>query len=225
VPRLTFSWTAKNIALAGVKSLTLFDPTPAKIEDCSSQFFLRPDDVGVPRAKATAPRVAELNAYTPVSVLKTTGLTADLGQLDRFQVVVLTSTPLKDQLAIADYCHQHGIYVVIADTFGLFGMLFTDFGSNFTVVDPTGEDPASGIVVGINSDGLVTTHDEAKHGLEDGDYVTFSEVEGMDALNNAPPRKVTVKGTAPMVLAMFYKYRPAELAQVPTPLASAMSLA
>lgn len=59
---------AKNIALAGVKSLTLYDPAPATISDLSSQFFLHLDDVGKPRAEVTAPRVAELNAYTPVNV-------------------------------------------------------------------------------------------------------------------------------------------------------------
>jgi ubiquitin-activating enzyme E1 len=59
---------AKNIALAGVKSLTLYDPAPALISDLSSQFFLHPEDVGKPRAAVTAPRVAELNAYTPVSI-------------------------------------------------------------------------------------------------------------------------------------------------------------
>src|SRR5436305_962188 len=51
---------AKNIALAGVKSLTLFDPEPAAIADLSSQFFLHPQDVGKPRAEVTAPLVAEL---------------------------------------------------------------------------------------------------------------------------------------------------------------------
>lgn len=61
---------AKNIALAGVKSLTLYDPAPVAIGDLSSQFFLRESDVGKERAAASAPRVAELNAYTPVSVLE-----------------------------------------------------------------------------------------------------------------------------------------------------------
>jgi len=59
---------AKNIALAGVKSLTLHDPSPVAIADLSSQFFLRPEDVGKPRDQVTAPRVAELNAYTPVNL-------------------------------------------------------------------------------------------------------------------------------------------------------------
>ena len=36
--------------------------------------------------------------------------------------------------------------------------------------------------------------DDARHGLEDGDYVTFTEVEGMEGLNGCEPRKITVKG-------------------------------
>ena len=189
-----FARLAKNIALAGVKSLSLYDPTPASLSDLSSQFFLHPEDVGKPRAEVTAPRVAELNTYTPVSVYSSKSLTSDLSQLEQYQVVVLTATPLKDQVTISEYCHQHGIYVIIADTFGLFGSIFTDFGKNFTVVDATGETVVSGIVADIDTDGLVSALDETRHGLEDGDFVTFSEVQGMEGLNNAEPRKVTVKG-------------------------------
>ncbi|KAF9882940.1 hypothetical protein FE257_004875 [Aspergillus nanangensis] len=185
---------AKNIALAGVKSLTVHDPAPAAISDLSSQFFLNPQDVGKPRAEVTAPRIAELNSYVPVTIHEAANLVDDLEQLKRYQAIVLTLTPLKDQLAIADFCHKNGIYLTIADTFGLFGYLFNDFGKNFTVGDATGEDPVSGIVAGIDEEGLVSALDETRHGLEDGDFVTFSEVKGMDGLNNSDPRKVTVKG-------------------------------
>ncbi|KAH0562331.1 E1 ubiquitin-activating protein [Trichoglossum hirsutum] len=185
---------AKNIALAGVKSLTLYDPIPTKIADLSSQFFLHPEDVGTPRATATAPRVAELNSYVPVSILETESITSDLGQLASFQVVVLTSTPLKDQLAISDFCSRNSIHLVISDTFGLFGYIFADFGKDFTVIDTTGESSVNGIVAHISSDGLVSALDETRHGLEDGDHVTFTEIKGMEALNNAEPRKIVVKG-------------------------------
>ncbi|KAI1003152.1 Ubiquitin-activating enzyme E1 1 [Podosphaera aphanis] len=185
---------AKNIALAGVKSLTLFDPKPAAIADLSSQFFLRPEDVGKPRDVVTAPRVAELNSYTPVLIHNTSCLTTGLSQFDKYQVVVLTNTPLKDQLVIAQYLHSKGIYLVVTDTFGLFGYIFCDFGSDFKVTDPTGEAPISGIVAGIDEEGLVSALDETRHGLEDGDYVTFTELVGMEALNSTEPRKVTVKG-------------------------------
>ncbi|KAF5000592.1 hypothetical protein FGRMN_1624 [Fusarium graminum] len=185
---------AKNIALAGVKSLTLYDPAPVQIADLSSQFFLTPSDVGKPRDEVTVPRVAELNAYTPIKLHQSPGLDGDLSQFDKYQVVVLTNTPIHQQKAIGDYCHSKGIYVVMADTFGLFGSVFCDFGEKFTVIDPTGETPLSGIVAGIDEEGLVSALDETRHGLEDGDYVTFSEVEGMEALNGAEPRKITVKG-------------------------------
>ncbi|WPH04508.1 ubiquitin-activating enzyme e1 1 [Acrodontium crateriforme] len=185
---------AKNIALAGVKSLTLFDPKPAAISDLSSQFFLHPADVGKPRAAVTAPRVSELNPYTPVGVHEGESITDDLSQLKRYQVVVLTDTPLKDQVIIADYCHENGIYIVITDTYGLFGTIFTDLGKNFTVGDATGENPLNGMVADVNSEGIVSALDETRHGLEDGDYVTFTEIEGMDGLNDGTPRKISVKG-------------------------------
>ena len=185
---------AKNIALAGVKSLTLFDPAPAAVSDLSSQFFLYPEDVGKPRADVTAPRVAELNSYTPVSVHASKSLTEDLSQLSKYQVIVLTGTSLKDQLEISAYCHKNGIYLVIADIFGLFGSIFTDFGKAFAVADSTGENPVSGIVAGIDDEGLVSALDETRHGLEDGDYVTFTEVQGMEGLNDSEPRKITTKG-------------------------------
>jgi len=45
-----------------------------------------------------------------------------------------------------------------------------------------------------DDEGLVTCLDETRHGLEDGDFVTFTEVQGMWELNDCEPRKVTVKG-------------------------------
>lgn len=41
---------------------------------------------------------------------------------------------------------------------------------------------------------MVTCLDETRHGLEDGNFVTFAEVKGMEELNGCEPRKVTVKG-------------------------------
>ncbi|KAL8633806.1 hypothetical protein Q9189_000542 [Teloschistes chrysophthalmus] len=185
---------AKNIALAGVKSLTLYDPEPAAISDLSSQFFLHPEDVGKPRAAVTAPRVAELNAYTPISVHPSKSLAENLDDLRKYQVVVLTGCSLKDQLTISDFGHANGIFIVIADIYGLFGSIFTDFGKQFAIADPTGENPVGGIVADIDAEGLVSALDETRHGLEDGDFVTFSEIQGMTALNDSEPRKVTVKG-------------------------------
>jgi len=189
--------SAKNIVLAGVKSVTIFDPEPVTMQDLSSQFFLRIEDTGKPRAEATLPRLAELNAYVPVRNLggkPGQDITVDL--IQGFQVVVLCGVSIKKQLEINDWTHNNGVHFIAAETRGLFGSVFNDFGAKFACVDPTGEQPLSGMIVSVEKDveGLVTCLDETRHGLEDGDFVTFSEVQGMTELNGCEPRKVSVKG-------------------------------
>ncbi|CCF48756.1 hypothetical protein NDA11_005592 [Ustilago hordei] len=188
---------AKNVALAGVKSITIFDPTPVSISDLSTQFFLRPEDAsaGKRRDHATQPRLAELNTYVPIRVLQETELTQDV--LSRFQTVVMSDALYAEQLRVNDITHGTSTHFIAAEVRGFFGSVFNDFGPRFLCNDPTGEQPLSGMVTLIASEdeeGLVTTLDETRHGLQDGDYVTFAEVEGMEALNNSQPRKITVKG-------------------------------
>lgn len=74
--------------------------------------------------------------------------------------------------------------------------MFCDFGPDFTVVDATGENPISAMIAGVTKEeeGVVTCLDETRHGLEDGDHVTFSEVQGMVELNGCEPRKIKVLG-------------------------------
>ena len=175
-----------------MKSISLYDPAPVEIADLSAQFFLRADDVGKRRDEVTAPRLAELNNYTPVQLAPRSVL-SDLSQLDKYKAVVLADHPMSEQLRINAYTHEKKIAFVSVCTHGLFGSIFCDFGSDFAVVDPTGETPVSGILAGIDETGLVTALDESRHGLEDGDYVTFSEVQGMDTVNGAE-FQVEVKG-------------------------------
>lgn len=166
---------AKNVALAGVKSLSLYDPEPVALQDLSSQFFLTEADVGKPRAEASREPLAQLNTYVPVSVVN------DLEHLtlSAFQVVVVTGgVSLADQVALDAFCHANGICFISAATRGLFGTAFVDFGPVFTVYDETGEQPRTGLVSDIEEDGSVTTLAAERHGLEDGMYVRFSEVRG-----------------------------------------------
>ncbi|RDB23272.1 Ubiquitin-activating enzyme E1 1 [Hypsizygus marmoreus] len=188
---------AKNIVLAGVKSVTIFDPEPVSIQDLSSQFFLRAEDVGKSRAAATLPRLAELNAYVPVRNLGgNPGQEVTVNLIQGYQVVVLCGVPLAKQLEINDWTHENGVHFISAETRGLFGSVFNDFGAKFACVDPTGEQPLTGMIVSVDQDeeGVVTCLDETRHGLEDGDFVTFTEVQGMTELNGCEPRKVSVKG-------------------------------
>lgn len=89
-----------------------------------------------------------------------------------------------------------GAGFIAADARGLFGSAFCDFGPDFVCNDTNGQPALQGMVTSIDKSerGLVTTLDETRHGLSDGDYVTFSEVQGLQGINNAGPFRVTVVG-------------------------------
>lgn len=116
--------------------------------------------------------------------------------IQQFKVVVLTETPLTEQLRISEITRANDIALILADTRGLFSQVFCDFGEKFTVVDTNGEPPVSAMVASVSrdSEGVVTCLDDTRHGMEDGDYVTFSEVQGMTELNGCEPTKIKVLG-------------------------------
>lgn len=180
---------AKNVALAGVKSLTLYDPQSVELRDLSSQFFLNEEDVGKERASTTAPKLAELNAYVPISVA------TDISEqsLAKYQVIVATDLTLEEQVKINAFTHANNIQFIATESRGLFGSVFVDFGTDFTIIDPTGEEPDTGIVSDIESDGTVSVLVDSRHGLQDGDFVKFSEVQGLD-INDGQLFKVEVLG-------------------------------
>lgn len=64
------------------------------------------------------------------------------------------------------------------------------------VTDATGEQPLSAVVSVVTKDcpGIVTCLDEAQHGFESGDFVSFSEVQGMSELNDMHPVEIRVLG-------------------------------
>ncbi|XP_064399352.1 ubiquitin-like modifier-activating enzyme 1 isoform X2 [Halichondria panicea] len=184
---------AKNLVLAGVKSVTIHDPDSITMGYLSSQFFFRAADVGKNCAEVSRERLAELNSYVRVEVLA-----GELSEeaVSKYQVVVLTQSPLDEQRSVGDYCHTQNIRFIVADTRGLFGQVFCDFGENFTVFDMTGEQPISVIISSVTKEtkSVVTCSDETRHNFESGDYVTFAEVQGMTELNGCEPKPVTVLG-------------------------------
>lgn len=104
--------------------------------------------------------------------------------------------PLQLQLELNEAARSKGVHFISTSTRGLFGYTFCDFGDAFQVIDTSGEPPLTGIITAVDqsSEGVVTCYDEARHGLDDGDYVTFEEIKGMTPLNGCTPRKVRVLG-------------------------------
>uniref|UniRef100_A0AAZ3SX91 Ubiquitin-activating enzyme E1 C-terminal domain-containing protein n=1 Tax=Oncorhynchus tshawytscha TaxID=74940 RepID=A0AAZ3SX91_ONCTS len=189
---------AKNIVLAGVKVLTLHDTKLCETWDLGSNFFLRQDDVLTQRNRALAvhPRVAELNPYVHVDTSSSSlDLSTDLCFLKRYQCVILTEARLSLQKKINDFCHFHQppIRFIGCDAYGICVRVFCDFGDQFEVSDPTGEEAKEMFIQNITqgNPGVVTCMDSRTHGLQTGQSVLFREVNGMVTLNGTA-RQVTV---------------------------------
>lgn len=165
---------AKNIILGGIKSLTLHDSNDCTVRDLSSQFYLNKCCIGRNRAESCIKQLSELNNYVTTNIL-TGDLSEDLIK-NNFRVVVLTETSDREQKRIAEICRAHRVSLIVADTKGLFGQVFCDFGENFIVYDDDGLAVKSGQIVSITKEkeGIVTT--EKWHNLYDGEYVTFAGV-------------------------------------------------
>nr|XP_021518188.1 ubiquitin-like modifier-activating enzyme 7 isoform X2 [Meriones unguiculatus] len=184
---------AKNLVLMGVGSLTLHDPHPTCWADLAAQFFLSEESLGRSRAEASQALLAQLNEAVQISI-HTGDITEDL--LRGFQVVVLTDSKLEEQLKVGTLCHKCGVYFLMAETRGLLGRLFCDFGEGFTVEDPTEAEPVTAAIQDISqgSPGIVTLRGDAKsQPFYDGDLVVFSGVEGMVELNCHSPQPVRVQ--------------------------------
>ncbi|KAK2982725.1 hypothetical protein RJ640_025141, partial [Escallonia rubra] len=182
---------AKNLVLAGVKSVTLHDEGVVELWDLSSNFIFSEKDVGKNRALASVQKLQELNNVVVVSTL-TTKLTTE--QLSGFQAVVFSNSNLENAIAFNDYCHNHQppIAFIKTEVRGLFGTVFCDFGPEFTVFDVDGEEPHAGIIASISNDNpaLISCVDDERLEFEDGDLVVFSEIRGMTELHDGKPRKI-----------------------------------
>ncbi|XP_033123989.1 ubiquitin-like modifier-activating enzyme 6 [Anneissia japonica] len=181
---------AKNIVLAGVKSLTVHDIKAAAWKDLGTQFFLKEADVqsGRNRAEASIAALAELNPNVAVKVI-TDDLFAnsDLSFLSNYQCVILTETSLATQIKVNEFCRgkNPAIQFISGDVYGVFSYVFCDFGDNFEVADLDGEEARESFVATVSkaNPGIVTCLDNRMHKFDDGDYITFKEVNGMDKLN------------------------------------------
>lgn len=184
---------SKNLALAGVKSLTLHDPEAISITDLSSQFYFTETDVGQNRAEISMKHLRDLNPYVNIKVHAGA---LDEATLKEFQVVVCTDMGMDAAMEVNRICHEQGLLFLACQSRGVFGNVFVDFGNDFVITDTDGEPPLSAMLSGITQEdpGLVTTLDETRHGLSSGDFVTFTEIQGMTELNGCEPVQINVTG-------------------------------
>lgn len=181
--------SAKNLILAGPKAVSLWDPTKVTDADYEFNYYLKPEHInsGLNRAESVAKPMAELNSYVDVNVLDLPNFDdlSDPKILDNFDLVILCDMqPLHKVKKLNQVLRDMGKGLICAGTVGLLGYVIVDFGDNHKVFDKNGEQNKQVLISSIDEEGCVTTQEDKRHDFEEGDLVKFTEVIGMEGVNN-----------------------------------------
>ncbi|XP_015609625.1 SUMO-activating enzyme subunit 1 [Cephus cinctus] len=126
---------AKNIILAGVKSVTFLDHRDLRIEDTCSQFLAPKTQLGKNRAEASLQKAQNLNPMVVVS--------ADTEKIDdkpdsffkNFDVVCVSECTITQIQRINAACRKYNVKFFVGDVWGSFGYTFADLGTHEFVED------------------------------------------------------------------------------------------
>lgn len=118
---------AKNIILAGVKSVTLLDDKLVEESDRCSQFLMAPlYPLGENRAEASLLRAQALNPMVKLSAIKENISTKEDSFFQEFDVVIVLEAPTRELVRINNTCRLNGVKFFAGDVWGMFGYSFAD---------------------------------------------------------------------------------------------------
>ncbi|KAG2151348.1 hypothetical protein DEU56DRAFT_777406 [Suillus clintonianus] len=127
--RGTATEAIKNIVLAGIGKLVIFDSEEVKEEDLGAGFFFRDEDVGKKRVDAAKARIEALNPLVTVQALRHPTL-LEQGSLEALimsvDLVCVTDWDREGLIKINDICRQFEKPFYAGGTFGLLGYVFCD---------------------------------------------------------------------------------------------------
>ena len=140
--------SAKNIVLAGPKSLTIFDPNPARIRDLTSNYFLTEENVKMNqrRDESSIQNLSELNPYVKLNIMENNDIIQDIKKKLKepelkYDVVIITEfLSKKSIIEIDELCRNENIGFILALELGIYGFIFVDYGNNFTIFDERGDE-------------------------------------------------------------------------------------
>lgn len=161
---------AKNVILQGCKEVLLHDQTKISAYDVGTNYFATEQDIGKWTVDVVQPKLAELNSYVKVNSSK------DLLKLDTIKEYTVFICVDCDRIEtnFFDTLREFNVKIIRCATKGLTGQVFCDFGKEFIVSDPDGEQLDTGLIEFIQDD-IVSTLQE--HNLTNSDIVQINNVE------------------------------------------------
>lgn len=187
---------AKNLILAGVGAVTLYDDDKVKISDLGTNFYLREEHVGKETcAEASLSELKSLNPLVKIGIHSGRLTNKDIR---KFTMVVDCGLTNDEALVCNRECRKgkkSKTKFIRARVHGVMGYMFVDFGEKFTVVDKSGEPVVDRVIDKIESDPenpdelIVRIIADKRHNIDfDGhtNFIRFEEIEGElgEALNN-----------------------------------------
>lgn len=145
---------AKCVILTGVKTVTLCDGGKIRHKELSSNYYAQESDIGKQRVDVVSKKLSSLNPYVSVKTEVISQLTEE--HFKSHTVVVICDGLILNQITYNQLARQYGTKFILANTFGLMGSVFCDFGENFTIVDQDGENVKTGNVVQVMDDKFIT---------------------------------------------------------------------
>ena len=184
---------AKNIILAGPKTVNIFDDKEIKIEDIGSNFYLNEKDVGKRKDEVCLPKLKELNNNVQCEILKDKNIEHSI---DQYDVIVITEIcNLKRLTQINEICRKNKVGFIYCLSLGLTFYCFVDF-NNHIINDLNNKDKKKYFIKDINvgeKTKIIIDNTLENFSLSINSYVIFKEIKGMSQLMDGKKRKITFK--------------------------------
>ena len=190
---------SKNIILAGVKKVSIFDDNKCNINDLSSNFYINEDDIpNKRRDEACIEKLSELNPYVVINKINTSNDFKN--EIKNYDVIIITEIIEKEILfEYNKICRENKKGFIYTSNLGLAGFLFVDFGDEHVIFNEIGSDPLTFYVTNITqeNEGVITIDNNNEHNLNNlkSHYVIFKNIKGMTELNEQKPIKIKILST------------------------------
>ncbi|KAK2964401.1 putative Ubiquitin-activating enzyme E1 2 [Blattamonas nauphoetae] len=170
---------AKDLILSGVGSVFLRDSQTTTISDLSTHFYLRKEDIGKNRVKASIHRFEKLNPLVSIKEFECELTESSIKDINH---IVLVNKPDNDIKSIEELCLKSGANITTINTTGPFFRLFNNFGDHKIQKILTSRLGRVSIDF-INSGPETIIFPETAHSFQVGNIVHFKLVKGMTELN------------------------------------------
>lgn len=175
--------------------MTIYDPTPAQIEDLGANFLLTEDHVNkkIPRAKAVISQLCEMNPYVKISTIEDKEI--NIETIKNYSVVCISELiiPLEKIHEINKKARENKRGFVMALALGVTGTVFVDFGDEHIVKDEDGKSPDQFLIKFIAKGKETKIYFDKEYPVEEGQKIKIYNVIGMNEINGKQAKIIKVE--------------------------------